>query len=134
MEPSVPDPPAPEASPAGRRRNASRGRLVDRRLRPPSGAGRGRPALLSRGTRVTPTPPLLAETRMTLVVGLRGLAALAVLGFHFCMRARLPHEHASWMPDPLEWVLEHGYLGVQLFFVLSGFVIAYSVRGRRVSA
>lgn len=74
------------------------------------------------------------EPRMTLIDGLRGLAAFAVLLFHFCMAARLPFETAAWMPSPIEWVLEHLWLGVQLFFVLSGFVIAYSVRGRLVTA
>ena len=66
---------------------------------------------------------------MCLVDGLRGLAALSVVFFHFLMAARLPHEHAAWMPLWLEWVLEHCWLGVQCFFVLSGFVIAYSLRG-----
>jgi peptidoglycan/LPS O-acetylase OafA/YrhL len=80
-----------------------------------------------------PAPEAAREPRMTLVDGLRGVAACAVLLFHFCMAARLPFEGADWMPDAVEWVLEHGWLGVQLFFVLSGFVIAYSVRGRAVT-
>jgi len=29
-----------------------------------------------------------------------------------------------------EWLLKYGYLGVQMFFVISGFVIAYSAEGR----
>lgn len=80
-----------------------------------------------------PPQSLPASGRMTLVDGLRGLAACMVVVFHFCMAARLPHEPAAWMPDALEWVLEHGWLGVQLFFVLSGFVIAYSVRRQHVT-
>ena len=70
---------------------------------------------------------------MTLVDGLRGVAALMVLAFHFDMAARLHQEPAAWMPDALQWVFEHGWLGVQLFFVVSGFVIAYSLRGQRVT-
>lgn len=83
---------------------------------------------------LSPAPaPAPAPARMTLVDGLRGVAALMVLAFHFCMAARLPQEPAAWMPDAVEWVLEHGWLGVQLFFVLSGFVIAYSIRGQAVT-
>jgi peptidoglycan/LPS O-acetylase OafA/YrhL len=44
--------------------------------------------------------------------GLRGLAALAVVGFHWSFR------------EPL--MLDHAYLAVDLFFVLSGFVIAHA--------
>ena len=51
---------------------------------------------------------------------LRGIAALCVAGFHAVMTFA--------MGSPLEKipVFAHGYLMVDLFFVLSGFVIAYS--------
>lgn len=60
---------------------------------------------------------------------LRFLAALAVALFHFGFRGKtlsltemaLP----AWIP-----VLKYGYLSVQMFFVISGFVIAYSAEGR----
>ena len=48
--------------------------------------------------------------------GLRGFAALVVVGFHWSLR------------DPLN--LENGFLAVDLFFVLSGFVIAHSYEER----
>ena len=48
--------------------------------------------------------------------GLRGIAALAVVGYHFSLRG------------PLH--LQNGFLAVDLFFVLSGFVIAYSYEKR----
>ena len=34
----------------------------------------------------------------------------------------------TWLPGPLAWVAAHGANGVDIFFVISGFVIAYSVR------
>ena len=49
---------------------------------------------------------------------LRGVAALAVVAFHFSSRLDLPSLFA------------HGYLGVDFFFVLSGFVIAHAYGAR----
>ena len=40
----------------------------------------------------------------------------------------------SWLPVPARAVLDAGHLGVQIFFVLSGFVISYSVSRYRVDA
>jgi peptidoglycan/LPS O-acetylase OafA/YrhL len=50
--------------------------------------------------------------------GLRGLAAIAVVFCHFATRTDLPYLFA------------HGYLAVDFFFVLSGFVLAYAYRER----
>ena len=36
------------------------------------------------------------------------------------------------VPEPLETILHFGFVGVDIFFVLSGFVIAYSVREARI--
>jgi peptidoglycan/LPS O-acetylase OafA/YrhL len=56
------------------------------------------------------------------LTGLRGIAAIWVLLFHafYC-----PPFHGS----PLDWVSATGWLGVDLFFVLSGFVLAYNYSG-----
>ena len=60
------------------------------------------------------------------LTGIRGIAALAVAAYH--MRRPL---NEIWFND-VAWVgrayrvLQHGYLGVDLFFVLSGFVLAMS--------
>jgi peptidoglycan/LPS O-acetylase OafA/YrhL len=51
---------------------------------------------------------------LMLLDGLRGVAALSVLAYHFGQRAGLPY------------LLPHGYLAVDFFFVLSGFVLAYA--------
>lgn len=61
--------------------------------------------------------------------GLRLLAALAVVLFHFGFRGRTLAFTDMSLPD-WEPVLKYGYLGVQMFFVISGFVIAYSAEGR----
>jgi peptidoglycan/LPS O-acetylase OafA/YrhL len=65
--------------------------------------------------------------RFQYVDGLRGLAALAVTLFHLFI-GPLVRPLESWTPAVLSSVLWHGYLGVQLFFVLSGYVIAHSLR------
>lgn len=60
---------------------------------------------------------------------LRLLAALAVVLFHFGFRGRTL-EVTEMSLTAWEWLLKYGYLGVQMFFVISGFVIAYSAEGR----
>ena len=57
--------------------------------------------------------------------GMRGVAILAVLGFHYfsCFPTVYPYGSA-WADFPLfRW----GHLGVQLFFAISGFVIALTL-------
>ncbi len=60
--------------------------------------------------------------RYQIMDGLRGLAAIGVLCFHFALRLRAPV------------LLAHGYLAVDFFFMLSGFVLshAYAERLRRM--
>lgn len=53
--------------------------------------------------------------------GLRGVAALMVVAFHFL------ETHAA---SRFEQVINHGYLAVDFFFVLSGFVIGYAYDDR----
>ena len=55
------------------------------------------------------------------LTGLRFFPALAVLVFHFG-RGPIPPEH------PLRSLLEAGFLGVDMFFVLSGFVLVHAYR------
>ena len=59
-----------------------------------------------------------------LLDGLRGVAAVAVVIFHFMEIA---------VPDYADDFIAHGYLAVDFFFCLSGFVIAYAY-GSRIKA
>uniref|UniRef100_A0A8J4HBW8 Acyltransferase n=1 Tax=Acidicaldus sp. TaxID=1872105 RepID=A0A8J4HBW8_9PROT len=54
------------------------------------------------------------------LTSLRGLAALTVVMQHFSATAQ---QHSSgWIPS----LIPHGYVGVDFFFVLSGFIMAYT--------
>ncbi len=72
--------------------------------------------------------------RFELLDALRGIAAVAVLVFHvFNNSPQVTALHDS-VPAWLLWLPDHGRDGVACFFVISGFVIAYSTRnvGTRV--
>ncbi|WP_296681291.1 acyltransferase [Novosphingobium sp.] len=63
----------------------------------------------------------LSADQLGALTGLRFVAALMVLLFHF---------GASWaevsaLPYPIVNLLKNGYLGVSIFFILSGFIIAH---------
>ncbi len=60
-----------------------------------------------------------AHNRLLGVDALRGVAALSVLLFHYTTRFEEKHGHAGDLP----WSFENGFLGVNLFFAISGFVI-----------
>lgn len=64
--------------------------------------------------------------RLVFVDGLRGVAALMVVLYHF--HENLLPAVEAWFPPLLSALLLHGDLGVEVFFVLSGFVIAHSIR------
>lgn len=53
--------------------------------------------------------------------GLRGVAALVVLGFHV---------FEAFATSPFDQKFNHGYLAVDFFFMLSGFVIGYAYDAR----
>lgn len=64
--------------------------------------------------------------RFQTVDALRGLAALAVVFYH--VQGALNRGDQAWFPEPLRRLAGGGHFGVNVFFVLSGFVIARSVR------
>lgn len=80
-----------------------------------------------------------AGARLPSLTGLRFLAALAVFGFHITLfNSPIPPNDAvnpfqnHGLAETLETVFSKaGYLGVSFFFVLSGFVIAWSYRPGR---
>ncbi|MDX1754872.1 MAG: acyltransferase [Marinobacter sp.] len=57
--------------------------------------------------------------------GLRGVAATWVVLFH--LWGAIQRRDSDWVPSAIQSFLEFGFLGVDIFFVLSGFVISYSV-------
>lgn len=70
----------------------------------------------------TPTGTFLAEKpRYEILDGLRGVAAMIVVAFHL---------FETYSAGPAHQILNHGYLAVDFFFVLSGFVIGYAYDDR----
>ena len=66
--------------------------------------------------------------RFAFIDGLRGFAALAVVSYHLVFNTELTHAIVSVLPTAIREIAFHGSLGVNVFFVISGFVIAYSLR------
>lgn len=63
----------------------------------------------------------VGERRLSELDGFRAVAILGVLGFHYTLR------FPGYYPfDPIT-VFRYGYLGVHLFFMISGFVIALTL-------
>lgn len=63
---------------------------------------------------------------------LRALAAILVMLFHLSQQSWMPPARDIHLPGPLTFlapVVACGWIGVEIFFVLSGFVIAYSTLG-----
>jgi len=79
-------------------------------------------------------PASRPRERFVFIDGLRGIAALYVAVFHFWLLADgLSGGAVSGVtPGALTLLLMHGDLGVDIFFVISGFVISYSMLGERI--
>ncbi|TAK57976.1 MAG: acyltransferase, partial [Dehalococcoidia bacterium] len=63
-----------------------------------------------------------AHVRLAGLDGVRGIAVLAVMAYHFALFAELPTS-ATWLDSTVATVTNTGWVGVDLFFVLSGFLI-----------
>lgn len=62
----------------------------------------------------------MAGNRLGVLDGMRGIAILLVVWFHIWQ--------ISWLPAPAPWlqfIPETGFIGVSIFFFISGFVICY---------
>lgn len=64
---------------------------------------------------------LSSKPRYEILDGLRGVAALLVVAFHLL---------ETYSGGPKTQLINHGYLAVDFFFVLSGFVIGYAYDDR----
>ena len=68
--------------------------------------------------------------RMTLIDGLRGVASVSVIMVHFSGFWHSTSEHA--LSAFMIYIAPLGCHGVDIFFVLSGFVIAYSLKQKKI--
>lgn len=64
---------------------------------------------------------LASKPRYEILDGLRGVAAMLVVAFHL---------FETYSKGPAFQIINHGYLAVDFFFVLSGFVIGYAYDDR----
>jgi peptidoglycan/LPS O-acetylase OafA/YrhL len=64
---------------------------------------------------------LASKQRFDILDGLRGVAALVVVGFHL---------FETYSKGPQFQILNHGYLAVDFFFLLSGYVMGYAYDDR----
>lgn len=70
----------------------------------------------------SPTPSIQAKNHYSILDGLRGVASVIVIFFHVF------ETHA--LGDRFKQIINHGYLAVDFFFLLSGFVVAYAYDDR----
>jgi len=71
------------------------------------------------------------KIRFTEIDLLRFIAALSVMLFHYTIRGHATEDNFSNIRFPAETLfLRYGYLGVDLFFLISGFVILMSATGK----
>lgn len=68
-----------------------------------------------------PISQIIEKPRYELLDGLRGVAAVLVIWYHF---------FEGFATSPTDQMMNHGYLAVDFFFVLSGFVIGYAYDDR----
>lgn len=80
----------------------------------------------------SPLTQVRPNTRFVFIDALRGLAALSVVLFHAVEGHHIP-ELFGRLPYGLQIGLENGNLGVAIFFVLSGFVIAHSLYDQKMN-
>lgn len=67
------------------------------------------------------------QERLLFIDGLRAIAALWVILYHFYHNSPYFDYFTSVLPEPLLFLCAKGWLGVEIFFVVSGYVIALSL-------
>jgi peptidoglycan/LPS O-acetylase OafA/YrhL len=70
------------------------------------------------------------EGRLPFIHGLRGVAAASVTLFHLYDSTPVTEHLAMVLPSFMDGLLRLGFLGVDLFFVISGFVISLTLHNR----
>ncbi|MFO0818157.1 MAG: acyltransferase [Pirellulales bacterium] len=79
-------------------------------------------------TAVTHAP----RPRFAMLEGIRGLGAVAIAAYHIFRYGPLPEAAASWTPEPIEFLVSHGWMAVQWFFVIAGFSLAFLLLDKRL--
>jgi peptidoglycan/LPS O-acetylase OafA/YrhL len=74
--------------------------------------------------------PEPATSRVEALDLLRLVAVLAVIFYHFGFWGPASNGISQTAIPSLAWFSKYGFLGVPVFFIISGFVIAYSAEGR----
>lgn len=73
----------------------------------------------------------MTDKRLDALDGLRGVAILLVMGFHYFHHLESPYYKSHLYPYGETFsgipLFQYGYLGVELFFIISGFVIALTL-------
>src|SRR2546426_1092734 len=69
--------------------------------------------------------PSSVQGRFQSIDALRGLAALGVVLYHAVLQSQnaVPHNFLQWPVKLIQFLSSFGYIGVFLFFVISGFCI-----------
>lgn len=75
---------------------------------------------------------LSRQNRFLVIDSLRGIAALSVALFHLSWAAFKDFDHKG-LIENIGVITQWGYLGVPIFFVISGFVIAATIKPREVN-
>src|ERR1700751_104439 len=79
-----------------------------------------------------PSGPSAPYTRFSFIDAWRGIAALWVAFYHFYGPVSHLYQRHLFI-QPIHYLLAHGNAGVDIFFVISGYVIAYSIRQKRIT-
>lgn len=78
-------------------------------------------------------PNAISKDRLPALDLLRFFAAVGVLAYHY-VSSYLPYESLGPLLQAATLITRYGYLGVELFFMISGFVILWSAQGRTPTA
>jgi peptidoglycan/LPS O-acetylase OafA/YrhL len=73
-------------------------------------------------------PAEVAGQRFAFLDALRGLGALGIACYHVHRYRPMEIPADSLLPNLVQFVVRHGWISVQVFWVIAGFVAAYSLR------
>ncbi|MCY2996409.1 MAG: acyltransferase [Planctomycetota bacterium] len=71
--------------------------------------------------------------RFAAIDALRGLGAVGIACYHIHRYGPLPEAADAILPGSIQTLIGHGWMAVQMFFVVAGFVTAYSLRNERLN-